>query len=183
MRRYCIRAWEEIEAKGQVFFKRRPHLPRQTVSAGTTSYQSVDPCHQSQFEHSLVSFLTMKLWLQKQRWHFLHWMAMIFFRLQRKLVKTSLFKIQNRFFLHVQLRKSWLVKILFWSSISVWETKTGQGKNLKLTLIVSLGYTAHSIWDSSHEQIGRTQTKKKEGAKRHFKYQAENYEIPVYMSV
>ena len=28
------------------------------------------------------------------------------------------------------------------------------GKSLKLTLIMSSGYTAHSIWDSSHEQIG-----------------------------
>ena len=43
-----------------------------------------------------------------------------------------------------------------------------------------LEYTVHSIWDSSHEQIGRTQTKrekkkkKEEGAKRHFKFQAEN---------
>ena len=51
---------------------------------------------------------------------------------------------------------------------------------------MSLGYIAHSIWDSSHEQIGRTQTKKKkkkeeeeEGAKRHFKFQMENYEISV----
>ena len=91
--------------------------------------------------------------------------------------------MQNRFFLDVQLRKSWLVKILLWSLSSVRETKTGQGKKPKLTLIVSLGYTAHSIWDFSHEQIGRTQIKKKEGAKRHFKYQAENYEISVYMSV
>ena len=47
-----------------------------------------------------------------------------------------------------------------------------------------LGYTAHSIWDSSHKQIGRIQTKKKkkEGAKKHFKFQAENYEISVCLS-
>ena len=46
---------------------------------------------------------------------------------------------------------------------------------------MSLGHTAHSIWDSSHEQIGRIQTKKKkiEGAKWRFKFQVENYEISV----
>ena len=49
---------------------------------------------------------------------------------------------------------------------------------------MSLGYTAPSLWDSSHEQIGRIQTKKKkkEGAKKHFKFQAENYEISVCLS-
>ena len=53
-----------------------------------------------------------------------------------------------------------------------------------LTLIMSLGYTAHSIWDSSHEQIGSTQTKKKkEEVKRHFKFQAENYEISVCLNL
>ena len=50
-----------------------------------------------------------------------------------------------------------------------------------------LEYTVHSIWDSSHEQIGRTQTKKKkkkeEGAKRHFKFQVENYEISVCLNL
>ena len=103
----------------------------------------------------------MKLWLQKREMTFWHWMPMIFFRLRRKLVKIKSFlKLQN-LFLHAQLRKSWLVKMLFWSSNSAWETKTGLGKNLKLTLIMSLGHTAHSIWASSHEQIGRTQTKKK----------------------
>ena len=97
----------------------------------------------------------MKLWLQKKRWHFWHWIAMIFFRLWRKLVKIKSFlKLQNQFFLHMQLGKSWLIKILSWSSNSAWETKIGLGKNLKLTLIMSLGYTAHSIWDSSHKQIG-----------------------------
>ena len=104
----------------------------------------------------------MKLWLTKKRWHFWHWIAVIFFRLRRKLVKIKSFlKLQNQFFLHMQLGKSWLIKILFWSSNSAWETKIGLGKNLTLTLIMSLGYTAHSIWDSSPEQIGRTQTKKK----------------------
>ena len=40
----------------QAFFKRRPHLPRETIPAGTASYQSVYPCHQSQFEHSGLNF-------------------------------------------------------------------------------------------------------------------------------
>ena len=39
---------------------------------------------------------------------------------------------------------------------------------------MSLICTTHSIWDSSHKQIGRTQTKKKDGAKRYFKFQAKN---------
>ena len=38
---------------------------------------------------------------------------------------------------------------------------------------MSLGYTAHSIWDSSRKQIGGTQKKKKK-AKRYFKFQTEN---------
>ena len=86
-----------------------------------------------------------------------------------------------------------MLKYFFGAPILPGKQKHAWEKNMKLTLIVSLGYTAHSIWDSSHEQIGRTQTKKKEGAKRHFKYQAEkkrhfkyhaeNYEISVYMSV
>ena len=123
----------------------------------------------------------MKLWLQKKRWHFWHWIAMIFFRLWRKLVKIKSFlKLQNQFFLHMQLGKSWLIKILSWSSNSAWETKIGLGKNLKLTLIMSLGYTAHSIWDSSHKQIGGTQEKEKRNiyiyiSERYFKCQVENY--------
>ena len=45
-------------------------------------------------------------------------MAMIFFRLQRKLVKIKSFlKLQNQFFLHVQLGKSWLVKYFFGAPI------------------------------------------------------------------
>ena len=105
----------------------------------------------------------MKLWLQKREMTFWHWMPMIFFRLRRKLVKIKSFlKLQN-LFLHAQLRKSWLVKMLFWSSNSAWETKTGLGKNLKLTLIMFLRYTAHSVWDSNHEQVGRTSSQEKKG--------------------
>ena len=39
VRRYCTRAWEKTKVKGQAFlyFKRRPHLPRETIPAGTTS--------------------------------------------------------------------------------------------------------------------------------------------------
>ena len=94
--------------------------------------------------------------------------------------------LKKRFFLHMQLGSSWLLTILFWSSNSAWETKTSLGKNLKLTLIMFLGYTPHSIWDSSHKQIGRTQTKekkKKEGAKRYLKFQVENYEISVCLNL
>ena len=50
VRQYCTRVWEKIEVKGQAFlyFKRRPHLPRETIPAGTTSYQSGYPCHQEE---------------------------------------------------------------------------------------------------------------------------------------
>ena len=127
VRRYYRRAWEKIEVKGQTFFT--SHLPRETIPAGKTSYQSGYPCHQGQFEPSLVLIFSYKTMTTKKRWHFWHWMAMIFFRLRRKLVKIKYFlKLQNRFFLHMQLRKSWLVKILIWSSSSAWETKTGQEK-------------------------------------------------------
>ena len=44
---------------------------------------------------------------------------------------------------------------------------------------MSLGYTAHCIWDSSHKQIGGTQKKKEKNiylciSKRYFKLQGEN---------
>ena len=53
---------------------------------------------------------------------------------------------------------------LFLSSNSAWEIKTCLVKNnLKLTLIMSSRYTAHSVWDSSHEQIGRTSGQEKKG--------------------
>ena len=92
-------------------------------------------------------------------------MAMILFRLQRKLVKIEYFlKLQNRFSLPVQLEKSRLVKILCWSSSSFRETKTGLGKNLKLTLIMSLGYTAHSGTPAMNKLV-ELKPRKKEGTK------------------
>ena len=42
---------------------------------------------------------------------------------------------------------------------------------------MSLGYTAHSIWDSSHKQIGGTQKKKRKKnmyIKKYFKFKGEN---------
>ena len=65
VRRYCIRAWEKIEVKGQVFFT--SHLPRETIPAGTTSYQSGYPCHQSQCEPSLVLIFSYKTMTTKNR--------------------------------------------------------------------------------------------------------------------
>ena len=67
----------------------------------------------------------------------------------------------------MQLGKVGLLKYFFGAPILLEKQKQAWEKNLKLILIMSLGHTAHSIWDSSHEQIGRIQTKKKkiEGAK------------------
>ena len=59
---------------------------------------------------------------------------------------------------------------------------------------MSLGYTAHSIYDSSHKRIGETQKNKnknkkiinKKKTKRDFKFQAENYTyLPklIYVSI
>ena len=43
---------------------------------------------------------------KKEKWYFWHWIAMIFFRLQRKLIKIKSFlKLQNWFSLHMQLGK------------------------------------------------------------------------------
>ena len=51
---------------------------------------------------SLIIYCNYK----KEKWYFWHWMAMLFFRLQRKLIKIKSFlKLQNQFFLHVWLRK------------------------------------------------------------------------------
>ena len=148
--------------------------------------KALHPCDNNSLMH--ISFILWMIYMitKKTDGIFWHWMAMIFFRLRRKLVKIKFFlKVQNRFFSHMQLGSSWLLTILFWSSNSAWETKISLGKNLKLTLIMFLGYTAHSIWDSSHKQIGRTQTKekkKKKGQKRYLKFQVENYEISVCLS-
>ena len=54
-------------------------------------YQLICPWYQSQFEHYLVYILAIKPWLQKGKMTFWHRMAMIFFRLWRKLVKMKLF--------------------------------------------------------------------------------------------
>ena len=54
-------------------------------------YQLICPWNQSQFEHCLVYILAIKLGLQKGKVTFWHRIAMIFFRLQRKLVKMNLF--------------------------------------------------------------------------------------------
>ena len=47
-----------------------------------------------------------------------------------------------------------MLKHFFEAPILPEKKTTGLGKNLKLTLIMFLGYAAHSIWDFSHEQIG-----------------------------
>ena len=91
--------------------------------------------------------------------------------------------LQNWFFLHVQLGKSWLVKILFWSSNSAWE-KTTPGKKPEVN-----SYHVLRIHSPLHLRLQPwtnwwTQTKnKKEGAKRYFKFQVENYEISVCLSL
>ena len=105
-------------------------------------YQLIYPWYQSQFEHYLVYILAMKLWLQKGKMTFWHRMAMIFYRLWRKLVKMKFFswKLQTRFFSHMQLRTTSLLKGL-------------PRKSLKLTLSMSLKYTAHFTWDPSLGQI------------------------------
>ena len=84
---------------------------------GTTQdfYQLICPWCQSQFEHDLVYILAIELWLQKGKMTFWHRSTMIFFRLRRKLVKMKLFfycKLQNYFFLRMQLKTTSLLKSL-----------------------------------------------------------------------
>ena len=133
-------------------------------------YQLIYPWYQSHFEHYLVYILAMKLWLQKGKMTFWHRMAMIFYRLWRKLVKMKFFswKLQTRFFSHMQLRTTSLLKGL-------------PRKSLKLTLSMSLKYTAHFTWDPS---LGQIRIFKKGGkgsmwrkSKRHFKSQVENCDL------
>ena len=83
--------------------------------------QSVCPCQQNQFEHYSVYTLAMILWLQKRRdgifdkgwpWHSLNpgksWLNEIFL------------KLQNRFFLHVQLEEVGLLKYFFFWELQPW---------------------------------------------------------------
>ena len=58
-------------------------------------YQMICPWYQSPFKHYLIYILAIKLWLQKGKMTFWHRMAMIFFRLQRKLVKTKIFFLET----------------------------------------------------------------------------------------
>ena len=75
-------------------------------------YQLICPWYQNQFEHYLVYNLGIKLGLQKGKMTFWHRIAVIFFRLSRKLAKIIFFswKLQNWFFLHVQLKATSLLK-------------------------------------------------------------------------
>ena len=56
VRRYCVRAWEKIEVKGQSFFTLREDLssPERQSLLGQHLIVSPHPCHQNQFEQSLV---------------------------------------------------------------------------------------------------------------------------------
>ena len=139
-------------------------------------YQLICPWYQSQFEHYLAYNLGIKLWLQKGKVTFWHRMAMMFFRLWRKLVKLKIFFLETA--------KS----VLFAYAIknNKFVKKDCLGKSLKLTLFMSLKYTAHFAWDLSLGQI-RTSRKWVAGgwwgsSKRHFKCQVENYEISVCLS-
>ena len=58
-------------------------------------YQMICPWYQSPFKHYLIYILAIKLWLQKGKMTFWHRMAMIFFRLQRKLVKINFFFLET----------------------------------------------------------------------------------------
>ena len=79
--------------------------------------QLICPWYQSQFEHYLVYILAVKLWLQKRKMTFWHRMAMIFFRLWRKLLKMKFsfsWKLQNQFSLHIHLKTTTHSSVLAW---------------------------------------------------------------------
>ena len=113
-------------------------------------YQLICPWYQSQFEHYSAYNLGIKLWLQKGKVTFWHRMAMMLFRLWRKLVKLKIFFLETA--------KS----VLFAYAIknNKFVKKDCLGKSLKLTLFMSLKYTAHFAWDLS---LGQIRTSKKGG--------------------
>ena len=113
---------------------------------------------------------------------FWHWMAMIFFRLQRKWAKMKLFfEIAKPVPFQCAVSKSWLVEIFFFPQNSDPEkAKICQEKSLKLMLILTGRYTAHFTWDFNSGNSVEIQAKKKKRGKETFynKSLVENCEIP-----
>ena len=127
----------------------------------------------------------MKLWLQKGEmtffdtewpWHSLdsweNWLKWNLFE-TAKLVLFAQFPCEIR-------KKLACWNTFFGALLLLEKQKHAWEKNLKLTLIMSLRYTAHSVWDSTMSKLVELQAKrKKKRAKRQFKFQVENCEVSV----
>ena len=135
-------------------------------------YHRICSWYQSQFEHYLAYNLGIKLWLQKGKVTVWHRLVMMFFRLWRKLVKLKNFFLRN-------CKTSSSCICNYKQQVCL---KACLGKSLKLTLSMSLKYTAHFAWDLSLGQI-RTSKKGGGGVKEIFQLSRGNYEISVCLSV
>ena len=110
-------------------------------------------------------------------------MAMILFRLQRTLVKIkSLFEIAKPVLLACAIRKK-VGLLKYFVGAPFLRNKNRSGKKPKvnshhvlgINSPLCLGLQPLTNWENSNQE--------KKKAQRHFKYQAENYEISVYTSV
>ena len=88
----------------------RPHVPPEGQSKILIGWSALI----AESKHYLVYILAIKLWLQKGKMTFRYRMAMIFFRLQRKLVKIKFFleNCKTGSFLHMQLKTTSLLNAL-----------------------------------------------------------------------
>ena len=136
-------------------------------------YQLICPWYQSQFEHYSAYNLGIKLWLQKGKVTFWHRMAMMFFRLWRKLVKLKIFFLETAksvLFAYAIKNNKFVKKRLPREKLEVnpWKCPWNTQPTLPET-----------------SALGKLELQKKGGwgeAKRHFKCLVENYEISVCLS-
>lgn len=103
-------------------------------------------------------------------------MATEFFRLQRREVKMELLKFKkSQFSLHIQLGKAGLIKCFFSDPE---ETKISLGKNLRLTLIMSLKYKHSPCCLELQPWINcETSSQEKKKGKKPFKIEYVNLAI------
>ena len=66
----------------------------------------------------------------------------------------------------MQLGKSWLIKILFLELQLCLRNKSMPGEKPEVNSYHVLEIHSHSVWDSSHEQIGRTSSQRKKMGQR-----------------
>ena len=165
VRWYYIRAWEKTEVKGQVFFALREVTSPERQALLRNMLVRLRLSSEPIWTFSGLIFNCETMTTKKRddifdiEWL---WYSLDFGENWLK----SFLKLQNRFLLHTQLRKSWLVKILFWSSNSDWETKNRAGKKPEVNSYHVLGIHNPLFLGLQPWKICRIQSKKRKKGQR-----------------